>query len=196
MFGSSRVTILKRLSKIVNNAQLLHSDPKTKAELLNNQFSSVFTSEDKINMPELGESKNDNIPMLIVHQETTCQHYNNGIRLANDVPPGKCPITHISKKRNPIHTCYKLHGHTLESVPGSKYLVVHVNKYLFWNDHIQQTSAKASRSVGFLRRNLSGCPQDVKAQAYTTLVRPVLEYASTVWDPYTLPQIYALERVQ
>jgi hypothetical protein len=25
----------------------------------------------------------------------------------------------------------------------------------------------------------------VKAQAYTTLVRPVLEYASTVWDPYT-----------
>ena len=30
---------------------LLHSDPKTKAELLNNKFSGVFTSEDKINMP-------------------------------------------------------------------------------------------------------------------------------------------------
>jgi hypothetical protein len=57
---------------------------------------------------------------------------------------------------------------------GSKYLGVHVNKDLSWNDHIQQTSAKASRSVGFLRRNLRGCPQDVKAQAYTTLVRPVL----------------------
>jgi hypothetical protein len=68
MFGSSRVTIL-RLSKIVNNAQLLHSDPKAKAELLNNQFSSVFTSEDKINMPELGQSKTDNIPMPTVHQE-------------------------------------------------------------------------------------------------------------------------------
>jgi hypothetical protein len=27
---------------------LLHSDPKTKAELLNNHLSSVFTSEDKI----------------------------------------------------------------------------------------------------------------------------------------------------
>jgi hypothetical protein len=48
---------------------LLHSDPKTKAELLNNQLSSVFTSEDKINMPELGQSKTDNIPTLIVHQE-------------------------------------------------------------------------------------------------------------------------------
>ena len=84
--------------------------------------------------------------------------------------PEKCTITHISKKRNPIHTCYKLHGHTLESVPGSKYLDVHVNKDLYWNDHIQQTSAKASRSVGYLRRNLISCPQDVKAQAYTTLI--------------------------
>jgi hypothetical protein len=88
MLGSSRVTIL-RLRNIVDNAQLLHSDPKTKPELLNNQFSSAFTPEDKINMPELGQSKTDNIPMLIVHQETTCQHYNNGIRLVNDVPPGK-----------------------------------------------------------------------------------------------------------
>ena len=53
MLGSSRVTIL-RLRNIVDNAQLLHSDPKTKPELLNNQFSSAFTPEDKINMPELG----------------------------------------------------------------------------------------------------------------------------------------------
>jgi hypothetical protein len=48
---------------------VFHSDPKSKAELLNNQFSSVFTSEDKINMPELGQSKTDNIPMPTVHQE-------------------------------------------------------------------------------------------------------------------------------
>ena len=54
----------------------------------------------------------------------------------------KCTTIHISisKKRNPIHTGYKLHGHTLESVPGSKYLGVHVNKDLSWNDHIQQIS--------------------------------------------------------
>ena len=119
-----------------------------------------------------------------------------GVRLANDVPPRKMYYHPHSKKRNPIHTGYKLHGHTLESVPGSKYLGVHVNKDLSWNDHIQQTSAKACRSVGFLRRNLRGCPLDVNSQAYTTLVRLVLEYASTVWDPYTLQQIYALERVQ
>jgi hypothetical protein len=44
--------------------------------------------------------------------------------------PEKCTTIHISKKRNPIHAGDKLHGHTLESVPGSKYLGVHVNKDL------------------------------------------------------------------
>jgi hypothetical protein len=111
--------------------------------------------------------------------------------------PEKCTTIHISKKRNPIHTVYKLYGiHLRVSLVASKYLGVHVIQDLSWNYHIQQTSAKASRSVGFLRQNLRGYPQDVKAQAYTTLVRPVLEYASTVWDPYTFHQIYALERVQ
>jgi hypothetical protein len=125
------------------------------------------------------------------HNSSTRRHVSTttmGVRLANDVPPRKMYY------HPHLHTGYKLDGHTLESVPGSKYLGVHVNKDLSWNDHIQQTSAKASRSVGFLQRNLRGCPQDVKAQAYTTLVRPVLEYASTVWDPYTLQQIYALKR--
>ena len=34
------------------------------------------------------------------------------------------------------------------------------------------------------RRNLFSCPQDVKESAYKTLVRPILEYRSTVWDPH------------
>ena len=65
-----------------------------------------------------------------------------------------------------------------------------------WKSHIQQATTKASRSVGFLRRNLRGCPSDVEAKAYTTLVRPVLEYESSVLDQYTIQQINALERVQ
>ena len=34
---------------------------------------------------------------------------------------------------------------------------------------------------GFLRRNLLSCPQDVKEAACKGLVRPVLEYGSSVW---------------
>jgi hypothetical protein len=96
------------------------------------------------------------------------------------IPNCRCVLYHWSHQCGVDLGFHVLRGHTLESVPGSKYLGVHVSKDLSWNDHIQRTSAKTSRSVGFLRRNLKGCPQDVKAQVYTTLVRPVLEYASTV----------------
>ena len=38
--------------------------------------------------------------------------------------------------------------------------------------------------------------KDLKSTAYTTLVRPELEYASTVWSPHTATDIRKLEAVQ
>ena len=56
---------------------------------------------------------------------------------------------------------------------------------------------KASRTLGFIRRNLGNrCPTDTKKLAYTTLVRSQLEYASTVWDPHKQNQIDQLEMIQ
>ena len=37
--------------------------------------------------------------------------------------------------------------------------------------------------VGVSTRNLHSCPQEVKEAAYKGLVRPALEYGSSVWDP-------------
>ena len=56
--------------------------------------------------------------------------------------------------------------------------------------------SKANRTLGFLRRNLFSCPQDVKEAAYKTLVRPILEYGSTVWDPHCNGLNDELENVQ
>ena len=52
------------------------------------------------------------------------------------------------------------------------------------------------RTLGFLRRNLSACPQDVKESAYKGLVRSVLEYGSSVWDPSSILLQEELEKVQ
>ena len=65
-----------------------------------------------------------------------------------------------------------------------------------WWEHVRQTTAKATKSLGFLRRNLHSCPQHVRAQVYLTLIRPVLEYASTVWDPHQIQLIQQIEQVQ
>ena len=55
---------------------------------------------------------------------------------------------------------------------------------------------KASQTLNFLRRNLSKCSPSVKASAYLTLVRPIMEYAAVAWDPYQLNNICALEKIQ
>ena len=47
-----------------------------------------------------------------------------------------------------------------------------------------------------VRRNLSSCPADVKSTCYKTLVRPQLEYAATVWGPWTQTNISKIEAVQ
>ena len=43
---------------------------------------------------------------------------------------------------------------------------------------------------------LPDCSTDVKSKAYTTLVRPQLQYACSVWNPYTKRNIYQIELVQ
>ena len=47
-----------------------------------------------------------------------------------------------------------------------------------------------------LNRNIGTCPRKIKHLAYTTLVCPVLEYASIIWDPHTASNIHKLETVQ
>jgi hypothetical protein len=54
----------------------------------------------------------------------------------------------------------------------------------YTQDHdIDQVAKKANNTLAFLRRNIQQCPRNTKALCYTTLVRPVTEYASIIWDP-------------
>ena len=84
----------------------------------------------------------------------------------------------------------------LENVESIKYLGVTITKDLKWNTHISNVCTKANRTLGFLRRNLFSCPQDVREAAYKGLVRPILEYGSSVWDPHYEGLIDDLEKEQ
>ena len=55
---------------------------------------------------------------------------------------------------------------------------------------------KANGIIGFLRRNTSSCPKNIKEKCFKTLVKPILEYGCPVWDPHQKDQIENLERVQ
>ena len=91
---------------------------------------------------------------------------------------------------------YTLHGEILESVDCARYLWVSITKDVSWNTHINQITSKANRTLGFVKRNVRTTNQSVKELAYKTLVRPQVEYASTVWSPYTKQNIQKIEMVQ
>ena len=65
-----------------------------------------------------------------------------------------------------------------------------------WDQHIYNITAKANKTLGFLRRNLKIPSIRIKEQAHQTLVRPLVEYASTVWNPYAKTEINKIEAVQ
>ena len=64
------------------------------------------------------------------------------------------------------------------------------------HSHISNICTKANRTLGFRRRNSAACPRDVKELAYKGLVRPILEYGSSVWDPQNIFLQDKLEKVQ
>jgi hypothetical protein len=80
-------------------------------------------------------------------------------------------------------------------VTSAKYLGLTITNKLQWDQHINNITAKVNKTLGFLRRNLKIPSIMIKEQAYQTLVRPLVEYASTVWNPYTKTEINKIEAV-
>ena len=71
-----------------------------------------------------------------------------------------------------------------------------IKNKLSWRPHVDKIAAKATRSLNFVRRNLRTSSPNVKETAYNSLVRPSLEYASSVWDPHLAYQRNKIEMVQ
>ena len=84
---------------------------------------------------------------------------------------------HLSRAKSPKQIKY-----TLQEATSHSYLGVEITNNLKGGNHVNTVANKA---VGFIRRrrSLYSCPQDLKSTAYQTIVRPLIEYSSTFWDP-------------
>ncbi len=100
------------------------------------------------------------------------------------------------RRKKTVLNNYKIHGHTLEHVTYAKYLGITITSDLKWENHINNITQKANRTIGFLKRNLNIANSNIKEKAYTSLVRPTVEYASAVWDPYLHKDNNKLDMVQ
>ena len=98
--------------------------------------------------------------------------------------PAKCQIMHLSRTKT-VSKYYELCNVILETVESAKYLGITISKDLRWHNHICAVAKKCNSTLHFISRNLHDCSRNSRSLAYTTLVRPKLEYCATVWDPHT-----------
>ena len=110
--------------------------------------------------------------------------------------PKKCNTMSVGLKRTKSHHEYTMLGETLAQVQEHKYLGVTIAEDLTWNSNYRCTVSKANKILGLLQRNIYQCSKETKAKAYKALVRPHLEYAAAVTDPYQSKYIQMLDRVQ
>ena len=87
-------------------------------------------------------------------------------------------------------------GHSLSHIDSDKYLGVTISSDLSWNKHFNSIACKANHTLPFLKRHLQINDTNLKTVAYQSLVRPQLEYASSVWDPYTQKNKDRLQMIQ
>ena len=97
--------------------------------------------------------------------------------------PSKCFLLRITNKRKILQGDYRIHNQTLKLVENAKYLGVTISKDLSWKKHVANITSKATNTRLFLQRNLTFTDSETRLQCYKTYVRPIVEYASAVWNP-------------
>ena len=108
----------------------------------------------------------------------------------------KCNIMTVSRSTTPLLKFYQIDNTILDNVDSCTYLGILLTSDMSWSSHISSCAKKANARLGFLRRNLKGCPQPLKRMAYVSLVRSSMEYSSALWDPHLAKDKTTLENIQ
>lgn len=108
----------------------------------------------------------------------------------------KTALISFHRRQNLPTTNYNINGSIVSSLSSIKYLGVNISQNLNWSFHVSKIVNNANRALGYLRRNLHLAPPSVKLLAYKTLIRPKLEYASAIWDPFQINLSKSIELIQ
>ena len=116
--------------------------------------------------------------------------------------PDKCKVLSITGERHQQRTTnytmptYSGSYATLGSVESEKDIGVIIDSKLNFDKHIQTQVNKANQIVGIIRRSFKYLDFKTFSLLFKSLVRPILEYASSVWNPHKTKDIEAIENVQ
>ena len=116
----------------------------------------------------------------------------SGLRLNTQ----KTKFVLISRLRHPPPIELSVDGTIISRVPSVTYLGVSISSDLSWASHIETVCCKAKRQIRLLHRHFYAGSPSCKSQLYKSLVLPILDYCSSLWDPNYAIHINKLESVQ
>jgi hypothetical protein len=97
---------------------------------------------------------------------------------------------------NALRQMYNIDGKSVQSVYEMRDLGVIIDSELSMAAHINYIVGKSSRRAHLITKCFLSRDRNTLVRAFLTYVRPILEYASPVWSPYTRTDICKLESVQ
>ena len=107
--------------------------------------------------------------------------------------PGKCQFIQLGRK---CPADYFIGPTRIEQVSCVRDLGFQINEKLTPSDHVALIAKKASTKMHILLRATSTRNRDALRTLYTTFVRPILEYGTTIWSPYPEKDKLLLEKIQ
>lgn len=112
--------------------------------------------------------------------------------------PHKCTV--LSLGRNRYDYKYNMVSAdelvTLHKPDFEKDLGVLIDRGLSFEDHINHIVKKANKLTGLMWRSFSYVDKKVLVTLYKSMIRPHLEYASSVWSPHTWKLAEEIEKIQ
>ena len=91
---------------------------------------------------------------------------------------------------------YASDGCRIDTAQNVSDLGVDIDCNLIYDTHINIIIGKTYARVSVFFNGFASSSQLILRQAFITYVRPVLEYASSVWSPYLLKHINDIEKLQ
>ena len=106
----------------------------------------------------------------------------------------KCKVMHLGNN-NPEYE-YTMSNQKLEVITQEKDLGVIVDNSLSFHNHTDAVVARAYQTLGVIRRTFLNLDETTLPLVYKAMVRPILEYANTVWGPLFIGDQLKIESVQ
>ena len=157
------------LPDVVENVVKLFADDTKIYSVVNNEYQQLKLQED------LDSLMNWSDTWLLRFNSSKCKHLDMG---------------------READTSYSIGDTEIQRISHEKDLGVIVDPQLKFQHHISSSVKKANRKLGLIRRSFTHMDKEMFLALYKSIVRPHLEYGSSIWSTIYKKDKIAIENVQ